>query len=97
MADDRTESAGAGFLVGILVGTLLGAAAATLLAPQPGAETREALAERSRKLRQRMERMASEMQEGLGEITTRVKGKERGPESASGQTTAAPEEPGTNS
>lgn len=94
MTDDRNESAGAGFLVGILVGTLLGAAAATLLAPQPGAETREVLAERSRKLRQRMERMASEMQEGLGEITTRVKGKERGPESAS---PAGTDEPGSTS
>lgn len=91
MADDRMESAGAGFFAGMFLGTLLGAAAATLLAPQPGIETREILADRTRKLRERMERMASEMQEGLGEITTRVKGKE-----SAGSQAGGGDEPSTN-
>ena len=89
MADDRNDTTGVGFLAGILVGTLLGAAAATLLAPQPGAETREVLARRSRKLRQRMERMAADMQEGLGEFAARTRGREPGP--------ISPAEPSANS
>ena len=98
MADERMDSTGASFLAGLLLGTLLGAAAATLLAPQPGNETRQMLAERSLVLRRRMERMASDMQEGLGEMTARVKGAAPPSETghAAGSEGSAPPEPGTN-
>lgn len=98
MADERMESTGASFLAGLLLGTLMGAAAATLLAPQPGTETRQMLAERSHLLRRRMERMASDMQEGLGEMTARVKGSTPHSETsqAAGPEGSAPPEPGAN-
>lgn len=48
---DRS-SGGIGFAFGLIVGALIGAAAAILMAPQPGLQTREQLKDKARKLRQ---------------------------------------------
>lgn len=48
---EETSSGGIGFAFGLIVGALIGAAAAMLMAPQPGQLTREQLREQARKLR----------------------------------------------
>lgn len=48
------EGRGLEFLAGVVLGGLVGAAAALLLAPQPGEETREQLREKSIELKDRM-------------------------------------------
>lgn len=58
------ERTGSG-LVPFVWGALLGAAAALLLAPKSGAETQQELRERARRLRDRAEEKAGELQETL--------------------------------
>jgi gas vesicle protein len=48
------ESRGAEFLAGVIIGGLIGAAVALLLAPQPGDETRADLREKGIELKDRM-------------------------------------------
>ncbi|MGE0488480.1 MAG: YtxH domain-containing protein [Vulcanimicrobiota bacterium] len=50
---EKSSIGGFGFALGLIVGTLAGAAAAVLLAPQSGQETRQLLADRARELRHR--------------------------------------------
>lgn len=64
------ESRGAEFLAGLIIGGLIGAAVALLLAPQPGEETRAELREKGIELKERMidlseeaRRKAEELQE----------------------------------
>jgi len=54
------ESHGAEFLAGLIIGSLIGAAAALLLAPQPGEDTRAELREKGIELRERMIEMSEE-------------------------------------
>lgn len=63
------ERSGSG-LMPFVWGALLGAAAALLLAPKSGAETQEDLKERARRLRERAEQKASELQDTLQEALT---------------------------
>jgi gas vesicle protein len=49
----KRDKSGSGFFWGFIFGLLVGAALAVLFAPQPGAETREQLAEQSALLRKR--------------------------------------------
>ena len=72
MTEQQSGRMGTAFLGGLVLGLVAGATAATLLAPAPGERTRKQLADRSRDLRQRMERMARDMQEGLGDLATRL-------------------------
>jgi gas vesicle protein len=65
MATDRDS--GAGYLGWFLLGGVIGAAAGLLLAPRPGREMREMLAERSDDLRRRAQEVASEAQGRAGE------------------------------
>jgi gas vesicle protein len=58
------ERTGSG-LIPFVWGALLGAAAALLLAPKSGAETQQELKERARKLRERAEEKAGELQDTL--------------------------------
>ncbi len=51
MNNRSTQSGGWGFGLGILVGTLVGAAAAILLTPQSGVENRRKLAEAAKKIK----------------------------------------------
>jgi gas vesicle protein len=59
MADNDSDLGA--FLAGFLIGGLIGAGAALLLAPQSGEETREMLRERSIELKGRAEQAASDI------------------------------------
>lgn len=65
MATERDN--GAGYLGWFLLGGMIGAVAGLLLAPRPGREMREMLAERSEELRRRAQEVASEAQGRAGE------------------------------
>jgi gas vesicle protein len=54
------ESRGGEFLAGLILGGLIGAAAALLLAPQPGDETRAELREKGVELKDRMIELSEE-------------------------------------
>jgi len=54
------------FMAGILIGGLIGAGVALLMAPQSGEETREMLRERSIELKSRAEQAASEFRTKAG-------------------------------
>lgn len=56
--DSETGGAGYGFALGMVVGVLVGAATAVLLAPQSGTETRELIARRAQRLKSRAEQLS---------------------------------------
>jgi gas vesicle protein len=58
---------GAGFVIGFLIGAIAGAAAALLLAPQSGEETRHAIGEKSAELKDGATKQAQR-------LTTEAKG-----------------------
>ncbi len=59
---ERDSDLGA-FLAGVLVGGLMGAAAALMLAPQSGEETRAMIRERGIELKSRLEHAATDMKD----------------------------------
>ena len=65
MANDRNDAAG--YLGWFLLGGLLGAAAALLVAPKTGRETRELLAERGGGVAKRAQAIATDAQGRAGE------------------------------
>jgi gas vesicle protein len=65
MADDRTDPAG--YLGWFFLGAALGAAAALLLAPKSGRETRDLLAEKSGDFARKAQEFATEAQGRAGE------------------------------
>ena len=65
MANDRNDAAG--YLGWFFLGGILGAAAALLMAPKTGRETRELLAERSNEVAKRAQAMATDAQGRAGE------------------------------
>jgi gas vesicle protein len=65
MADDRNDAAG--YLGWFFLGAVVGAAAGVLLAPRPGRETREFLAERGGDVAKRAQELANEAQGRAGE------------------------------
>ena len=65
MANDRTDAVG--YLGWFFLGGVLGAAAALLLAPKPGRETRELLAQQGGEVARRAQELASEAQGRAGE------------------------------
>ena len=65
MANDRNDAAG--YLGWFLLGGLLGAAAALLVAPKTGRETRELLAERGGDVAKRAQAIATDAQGRAGE------------------------------
>jgi gas vesicle protein len=72
MAD---KTYGADFLAGFVVGTLVGAAAALLLAPQSGEETRVLIREKGIELGQRADELSDEARKRAKEVQTQAKGK----------------------
>ncbi len=62
------------FGLGLVVGTLIGAATAILLAPQPGSETREQLGDQAKRLHERASGLAHEVRGGLERLGHRMKG-----------------------
>jgi len=65
MANDRNDAAG--YLGWFFLGGVVGAAAALLLAPKAGRETRELLAERSGEVARKAQELANEAQGRAGE------------------------------
>ena len=65
MANDRNDAAG--YLGWFLLGGVLGAAAALLMTPKTGRETREILAERGNEVAKRAQAMATDAQGRAGE------------------------------
>ncbi len=65
MANDRGDAAG--YLGWFLFGTALGAAAAVLLAPKTGQETRDLLSEKSEEWARRAQELAGEAQGRAGQ------------------------------
>jgi gas vesicle protein len=65
MANDRNDAAG--YLGWFFLGGMLGAAAALLMAPKTGRETRELLAERGNEVAKRAQAMATDAQGRAGE------------------------------
>ncbi len=64
---ERDSDLGA-FLAGVLVGGLMGAAAALLLAPQSGEETRTMIRERGIELKSRLEQAAAEVKDRAEDV-----------------------------
>ena len=65
MADDRNDAAG--YLGWFFLGGVVGAAAALLLAPRTGSQTRELLAERGNEFARRAQELATDAQGRAGE------------------------------
>ena len=65
MANDRNDAAG--YLGWFFLGGVLGAAAALLMTPKTGRETREILAERGNEVAKRAQAMATDAQGRAGE------------------------------
>jgi gas vesicle protein len=65
MSEHRSDAAG--YLGWFLLGGVVGAAAALLLAPRPGQETRDMLLERGGEVAKRAQAMATEAQGHAGE------------------------------
>jgi len=68
MSEVRT---GGGFLAGIVIGGLLGAGVALLLAPRSGQETREELLDRSAEIRERASGLAARAWEDVDQLVSR--------------------------
>ncbi len=64
------------FVIGFFLGGLTGAAAALLMAPQPGEQTRAQLQERSIELRAQVEDLKAEARNKAEKLTTKLQ--ERG-------------------
>lgn len=62
---DRSD--GVGFVFGLLVGALVGASIAVILAPQSGADTRETLRNRAKDLRDKAQDLMAEVKDDAGE------------------------------
>ena len=65
MADDRSDAAA--YLGWFFLGAALGAAAALLVAPNPGRETRDLLAEKGNEFAKKAQQLATEAQGRAGE------------------------------
>lgn len=63
-----SANSGASFTCGLLMGALLGAMGALLLAPKSGAELRSGLDEGRRKLRETKDKTVSELRESRREV-----------------------------
>jgi gas vesicle protein len=71
--DDRRE--GLGFVFGLLVGALVGASIAIILAPASGQETRDALKRQTNELKSRAADFASDLKEDTGEWVEKTRHK----------------------
>jgi gas vesicle protein len=70
MADKQSEGL---FLMGFVVGGVLGVVAGLLLAPKPGSETRADLADYGEVVRERAEEVAAQVRERVGPAVDTVR------------------------
>lgn len=71
LMENRKE--GLSFVFGVLVGTLVGASVAIILAPQSGERTREVLRDRASEYKERAADLASDLREEAEELLERGK------------------------
>jgi len=69
---------GTDFFVGVLVGSIVGAAVGLLLAPQSGEETREAIGESARDIRDKVKDGSRQMMESSRDLIEQGKGRVSG-------------------
>lgn len=69
---------GKDFLVGVLLGSIVGAAIGLLLAPQSGEETREAISESARDIRDKVKEGSRQVLESSRDIIEQGKGRVSG-------------------
>jgi gas vesicle protein len=74
MSENNSNDLGA-FLAGFVIGGLVGAATAIILAPQSGSETRSQLSGHSHELRQMGSERLQQVREQAGEATKDVRGR----------------------
>lgn len=72
MASGSDHGSGGGFMFGLLIGSAIGAAAGMLLAPKPGREVREQLADQAELVRAKrlsaFDDQISELRSNMGEV-----------------------------
>lgn len=73
MANDEEKNVALNFLAGLGLGALLGAAAALLLAPKSGTETRHDIACAAEELRDKAGRMVKDLSESSEELVRKSK------------------------
>lgn len=74
MADNREDkNVAVNFLAGLGLGALIGAATALLLAPKPGTETRQDLANATEDIKSKMSKLVQEMSESSEEAIKKSK------------------------
>jgi gas vesicle protein len=64
MKDEHTDSGANGFMSGLIIGGLLGAAAALWLAPQSGAKTQQMVRRQAHRLQRRAEHTLEDVKDG---------------------------------
>lgn len=69
-----SENGGGSFILGFLIGAMAGAAAALLLAPQSGEETRRVIGEKSNELAGEATRVAGDAKMQAQKVATDAKG-----------------------
>ena len=69
---------GKDFLVGVLLGSIVGAAIGLLLAPQSGEETREAISESARDIREKVKEGSRQVVESSRDLIEQGKGRVSG-------------------
>jgi gas vesicle protein len=75
MSEDGNASDIGAFLAGFVIGGLVGAATALIMAPQSGAETRAQIAAKGEELRRAGEEQFTEYRENIGSAVTEAKGR----------------------
>jgi gas vesicle protein len=71
--NEMERESGNGFLTGLLLGVVIGAAVGLLYAPQPGAETRQMLKEKADAARARAAELAQKAKEAADEANRKLK------------------------
>ncbi|MBP7998989.1 MAG: YtxH domain-containing protein [Chloroflexi bacterium] len=75
MSDNNSGGDIGAFLAGFVIGGLVGAAAALILAPQSGEETRHQIADRGRELRQVSSERLNEYRSKTGDYLSETRGR----------------------
>jgi|GEM_PF-480387 gas vesicle protein len=72
-AQERAGCPMGSFLLGLGIGAVVGAAAALLLAPQPGSETRKSIADATERAKTRLEELTADMKTRIEDLSRQTK------------------------